>query len=94
MSPSPEFGTQVADLKPNTDTERGRGTAKGIFYAGIAATARQGPTAPAFTIIASDLDTLEGLWDQLMEPTELNRKATYDVCIFQRRDVTEDDPNT
>lgn len=86
-----EFGTKVEDLKPNTDMERGKGTAKGVFYAGIAATGRIGPTSPAFAIIATDIETLEVLWYQLMGGlTPLNRKATYPVCIFQRRDVREE----
>lgn len=83
------FGAKVEGLKPNTQMERGRGMAEGVFYAGVAATGRQGPSAPTFTLIADDAETLEGLWDQLMYPKPLNRKATYNVCIFQRSDVKE-----
>jgi len=45
---------------------------------------------PAFTLIASDIDALESLWEQLMGVTPLNRKATYHVAIFQKSDVQTD----
>ena len=29
-----EFGTSIEGLRPNTEMERGKGTAKGVYYAG------------------------------------------------------------
>lgn len=86
-----EFGTEVTGLKANTEMERGKGSAKGVYYAGIAATGRQGSGASPFTLIASDMETLEEIWDQLMHPTPLNKKATYQVAIFQKSNVLTDE---
>ena len=85
-----EYGTKVEDLKPNPDLERGRGTAKGVYYGGIAVTGTQGPNAPSFALIALEMDTLIDLWDQIMAPTPLNQNATYKVALFQQSDVVKE----
>lgn len=85
-----ELETNIEGLAPNIDMERGKGIAKGVYYAAVAVTGRQGPYEPAFALLATDIDALEHLWEQLMGPVPLNRKATYQVAIFQRGSLQTD----